>query len=208
MSMVRLLLIAEPPSCLTEYGRVPISFQVVERIDVRLLAERAGATSLRALPVTPPYCKDYDAIPGHHPSEWARRWDLSKWWFASGYVDERRVGGVAVVIDTVEMEGAAARSNVAVLWDIRVHPDVRQQGLGRQLLSFAEDHARSRGTEWMKAETQDINVGACRFYARAGYTLMHVNRSAYAQFPDEAQLIWQKRLKRIALDSRVRDSGH
>lgn len=190
--MERFHLTAESPSCLNEYGQVPISFQVAERVAVGLEAT-IEASNLRTLPVTPPYVKDYDAIPGQRPSDWAAKWDLSKWWFAAAHLGERRVGGVAVVIDTNEIEGAAARPQVAVLWDIRVHPNVRRQGVGRQLLAFAEEHARSRGIEWMKAETQDINVAACRFYARSGYVLTSVDRSAYARFPDETQLIWRKR---------------
>lgn len=93
------------------------------------------------------------------------------------------------------MEGADSLPDVAVLWDIRVQPDVRHQGIGRQLLAFAEDHARSRGIEQMNVETQDINVAACHFYARAGYTIARIDRHAYMQFPDEAQLIWRKPLR-------------
>jgi hypothetical protein len=46
----------------------------------------------------------------------------------------------------------------------------------------------------MRAETQDVNVPACRFYAGAGYVLGAVDRFAYAGLPEEVQLIWQKDL--------------
>ena len=46
----------------------------------------------------------------------------------------------------------------------------------------------------MEVETQNINVSACRFYARQGCVLSAVNRFAYPELPDEVQLIWRKDL--------------
>jgi len=46
----------------------------------------------------------------------------------------------------------------------------------------------------MKVETQNINVPACSFYRRMGCTLGSIDRFAYAELPDEAQLIWLKEL--------------
>ena len=43
----------------------------------------------------------------------------------------------------------------------------------------------------MKIETQNINVPACRFYARQGCRLSAIVSHAYAEFPDEIQLIWR-----------------
>jgi len=47
----------------------------------------------------------------------------------------------------------------------------------------------------MKAETQNINVPACRFYAKHGFTLGVVNRFAYQEFPDEVELVWYRKLR-------------
>jgi hypothetical protein len=49
----------------------------------------------------------------------------------------------------------------------------------------------------MRIETQNINVPACRFYARRGYLLGAVHRYAYPQLPDETQLLWYKELTSI-----------
>jgi hypothetical protein len=46
----------------------------------------------------------------------------------------------------------------------------------------------------MTIETQNINVVACRFYARQGCALRTVNHMAYAEFPNEVQLLWYKDL--------------
>jgi GNAT superfamily N-acetyltransferase len=192
---VKLRLVNEPASCLGEYGLVAIAFDVTERLDVVPVERGLGGASSQPRSVEPPYRKDYDRVPGHRPAEWADRWDLSKWWFAAAFLDRRRVGGAALVIDTSEIEGAAAEAGVALLWDIRVHPDCRHRGVGRRLLAFAEDHARATGMRRMKVETQNINVAACRFYAAAGYGLAGIDRFAYPDLPDEVQFIWQKDLE-------------
>lgn len=44
----------------------------------------------------------------------------------------------------------------------------------------------------LMAETQDVNVPACRFYARQGFMLGAVNHGAYPDLPNEVQLLWQK----------------
>ena len=42
----------------------------------------------------------------------------------------------------------------------------------------------------MKVETQNINVPACRFYARMGCELGTIDRFAYPDLPGETQLLW------------------
>jgi len=89
------------------------------------------------------------------------------------------------------LEGEA---DAAVLWDLRVHPDVRRSGVGTMLFSAVEDWARQRECRALRIETQSINVPACRFYARMGCSLGAVNQLAYSGLPDEVQLIWKKEL--------------
>ncbi len=43
-------------------------------------------------------------------------------------------------------------------------------------------------------ETQNINVPACLFYAKHGFYLGAINRYAYAELPDEVELIWCRKL--------------
>jgi GNAT superfamily N-acetyltransferase len=82
------------------------------------------------------------------------------------------------------------------LWDIRVAPDIRRNGVGSALLRAAESWAAAKGATSMKVETQNINVPACRFYSRNGYVLRAANPCAYPEFPDEVQLLWYKELLR------------
>ena len=61
---------------------------------------------------------------------------------------------------------------------------------GRALFEAATRGARQRGCRLLLIETQNVNVPACRFYAAQGCTLGAIDRFAYADLPDETQLIW------------------
>jgi GNAT superfamily N-acetyltransferase len=197
---LRLRLIEENACCLNEYSLVPISFNVTERLNLERVERGIEAASLPTRAVTPSYVKDYDLIRGHRPTEWGLRWDLSKWRFVAAYLDGHRAAGAAVVIDTTEIEGESARADVAVLWDLRVRAECRRQGIGRQLIGYVEDLIRAHGMMCLKAETQDVNVAACRFYARSGFLLKDINRSAYPDLPDEVQIVWTKGIRTCAAD--------
>ena len=54
--------------------------------------------------------------------------------------------------------------------------------------------SKHRKCRTMKVETQNINVPACRLYAKHGFALGVINRHAYAELPDEVELTWYKRL--------------
>ena len=82
------------------------------------------------------------------------------------------------------------RRDLAVLWDIRVTPDARRQGVGSALFERVEAWALRHGCRQLKVETQNTNVRACRFYERQGCQLRWIDRAAYPQRPEEVQLLW------------------
>ena len=184
----------QPPEFVRQYGAVPIAFEVRERLAVELIADGIGGVRLNRCAVEAPYTKDYDAIPGQRPDEWPAQWDLVHWCLCAAFRDDAHVGGVAVVLDTRQMSGSRSDVGEAVIWDIRVRPDQRNLGVGRKLLAFAEDRARSAGKLRLSVETQNNNVAACQFYAGAGFALRSFDRLAYPTLPDEVQLIWSKPL--------------
>ena len=77
--------------------------------------------------------------------------------------------------------------------------DERRRGVGAALLDAAERRAVNRGASQLRVETQQINVPACRFYLRHGFSLESVRPDAYPDLPEEVQLLWRKSL---ALGSR------
>jgi GNAT superfamily N-acetyltransferase len=187
-------IVEEGVESLTAYGEVPISFTVTSRLRVDPIDAGLGGFRLTQEPIDPPWLKDYDAIRGEGPIRWSRRWDLTNWGIISARIDDRRVGGVVVAWNTPGVTMLEDRTDLAVVWDLRVAPDVRGQGVGRALFCAAEQWARDRARRTLKVETQNINVAACRFYARMGCTLGAINVHAYDELPDEVQMLWYKQL--------------
>ena len=178
---------------LDEYARVPISFEAWTVLELSSRNGGLGGFELLERPLSPKLVKDYDAIPGSHPTAWPGRFDVSNWGLFSAKLDGERVGGAAVAFRTPGM-AMLDREDLAVLWDLRIAPRVRQRGVGAKLFGAATDWATTRGCRWLKVETQNINVPACRFYARQGCVLGSIHRFAYPDLPDEVQLLWYKEL--------------
>ena len=171
----------EPVESLASYGDIPIAFTVTRAVDASMV-ERAVPTKI----------KDYDAL--EHPTSWGERFDISNWGVFAAYSDSVRVAGAVVAFRTPEVDMLEGRDDLAVLWDIRVHPEMRRHGIGSALLKSVEEWIRARGGTCLKVETQNVNVDACLFYARRGFTLGAVNRDAYPTLPEEIQLLWYKEL--------------
>jgi GNAT superfamily N-acetyltransferase len=184
----------EPITGLGPHGEVPIAFLVEHVLDAALVEEGLGGVVMSERAVEVPWVKDYDAIEGEGPTRWAARFDVTNWGLISAHEAGRRVGGAVVAFDTAGVSMLEGRGDLAVLWDIRVHPAYRSSGIGPLLFRAVEAWARDRNCRTLKAETQNTNVPACRFYRRMGCELAAIDRFAYANLPDEAQLTWVKEL--------------
>lgn len=186
----------EPISAAAELARVPIAFDVESVFDVSPLDGGLGGLILSERRVEVPYVKDYDATEGENPAQWAARFDVSNWGLISARSGGVRVGGAVIAFNTEGVHMLEGRTDLAVLWDIRVAREARGRGVGFGLFHAVEAWASARGCRQLKIETQNINVPACRFYARQGCVLGAVNRFAYRELPEEVQLLWYKTLSR------------
>jgi len=179
---------------LAEYAGVPMTVMVDRVLDVALVDGGLGGMALTERGLDVPYVKDYDAVEGEGPSRWAKRFDMSNW----GLITARRqgvmVGGAVIAFDTDGVNMLEGRSDLAVVWDIRVREANRGKGIGSAVFGCVEGWARARGCLHLKVETQNINVPACRFYARMGCTLGAIDLFAYPDLPEETQLLWYKEL--------------
>jgi GNAT superfamily N-acetyltransferase len=182
-----------PSPLLVEYAAVPIAFEVTSVLSAQRGADQSFALTEHRL--DPSYVKDYDAI-GDRPLDWAARFDTSQWVLFAARADGRIVGGATVAWGTPGLDLLEDRSDLAVLWDIRVAPGSRGRGVGRALFESAEAWARGRGCRDLKVETQNVNLPACRFYAAMGCRLRVVREHAYPRCPGEAQFLWYKALAR------------
>lgn len=184
-------IIEEAPDVLPEYEKVSIAFSVESYFRVDLRGNGLGGIKLIEEPVAT-YVKDYDEHENYRPSQWTKRFCLSNWGILSAFDGPERVGGAAVVCNSPEIEMLENLADMACLWDLRVRPEYRNRGVGRGLFERVVDWSKARRCRLLKIETQNINVPACRFYARQGCELGAINRFAYPEHPNETQLIWYR----------------
>ena len=191
-----MVVVREEPitSALDEHASISIAFEVETVYDVDEAANGSGLV-LTERRVDVPWVKDYDADKGEGPTRWANRFDLTNWGLLSAWDGDDRVGGAVVAYDTDDVHMLQGRHDLAVLWDIRVDPGARGSGVGSALFVGVENWARERACRWLKVETQNINVPACKFYTGRGCTLGAIDRFAYPELPDEVMLLWYKELR-------------
>ena len=186
---------------LEQYGEIPMRHRVESIFRVDEIDGGFGGLTLTETPFDQPYVKDHDEDPEENVSSWTNRFDVSNWLFLMafdgdkpfGQAQGRAVGGATLAFRTPKVNMLQGREDLAVLWDIRVHPDYKRQGIGSDLLHRAVEWARKQGCKQLKIETQNNNVPACRFYASRGCRLGSIDRYGYAhdaRFAHEAMLIW------------------
>lgn len=178
------------PNDLAEYATIPMTIDVRTILDLQPINNGLGGLAFQETPVTS-YLKDYDADGG--PLCWPINFDLQNWGLFLGYENELPLGGAAVAFNSANIDILEGRSDLAVLWDLRVHPKVRGMGVGTQMFHHVVNWARNKGCKQLKIESQNVNPRACRFYAKQGCHLAHINRYAYRNIPEvahEIMLLW------------------
>lgn len=195
VQMMKVEIREETVDALVAYSQIPIAFQVITRFRVEILENGLGGFGLTEEPVDVPYIKDYDEEHEEKPTRWAKRWDISNWGILSAFEGAIRIGGAVVAFDTPGVHFLEGRKDIAALWDIRLRPESRGCGVGAMLFKRAVGWSQRKGCHLFKVETQNINVPACRFYAKQGCELGAINRYAYPDLPDEVQLIWYRHIR-------------
>jgi GNAT superfamily N-acetyltransferase len=82
----------------------------------------------------------------------------------------------------------------AVLIAVAVAPDRAWGGAGSAVFRAGAEWAGPHGCRELFAETQNVNVPACRFYEAQGCTISEVTEDAYRHYPDEVEIIWKLNL--------------
>jgi GNAT superfamily N-acetyltransferase len=191
---MKISIVEETPEVLPEYEKVSISFRVETYFRVELFTKGLQGIKLIEETAETPFLKDYDTIVVEKPTQWVKRFNIENWGILSAFVDGQRVGGAAIAWKTPEIFMLEGREDLACLWDLRVAPDYRNKGVGRELFARALAWARARNCRLFKVETQNINVPACRFYASQGCELGAINRFIYPEEMNETQLIWYRKI--------------
>jgi GNAT superfamily N-acetyltransferase len=180
---------------LTEYTSIPISFEVRSKFYIELLENGLGGMVFSEKKIAIPYLRDYDTDMREHPFWWLRRFKLTNWNLIIARNDEIPIGGAAVVFNSRGVTMLDGRKELALLWDLRVRPEYRHSGIGAKLFAEVVKWSKERNCTQLKIETQDINVPACRFYAKQGCRLGEIHRYKYARDPNpsrasEVMLVW------------------
>jgi streptothricin acetyltransferase len=177
------------------YDGIPTWFEVKSMFRVEAVEAGLGGFKLVKEEVVEPFIRDSNSQHEDHPTHWASHFDIGRWriFLATDDVGQH-VGGAAVALDApVYPMDRFQRQDLAVLWDLRVHPEYRKQGIGSQLFKYAVDWARSKGYGQLGMETNSSNVAACRFYARQGCEFGAIHRFGYIGVPEVAHyamLLW------------------
>ena len=181
---------------LKQYSEISIEFTVESVLRVEEIDGGLGGLLLKDEGLEEQYVKDYDMLAQEErPTRWPERFDVSNWAFFMAFDGERPVGGAVVAYRSPKMNMLEGRSDLAVLWDLRVHPGRRREGIGTKLFQHAAEWARQRNCTQFKIETQNNNVGACKFYARQGRHLGGIVRHAYPEpVAHETMLLWHLNL--------------
>lgn len=180
------------PEATAQIDLIPISFRVESVLDVEEINGGLGGLLLRERKLDQPYVKDYDSDEDERPTRWAGRFDVSNWGFFFALSGDDPVGAATTAFRSPGVHMLEGAADLVVLWDIRMHPDWRRQGIGSKLFERVVDWGRRQGCRQLKIETQNINVPACRFYASRGCRLEAIIRRAYRepQVAHEAMLLW------------------
>ena len=120
------------------------------------------------------------------------------WGTFMAYQDSEHVGGVTVATPADGIIVTEDRGDTCALWDIRVARSRRRTGIGMQLLRHAVQWSADRGFRFLAIETMNVNVAACRLYAKAGAELSEIRRFGYEGCPEvarEAMIIWGVRVE-------------
>lgn len=169
---------------LDRYASIPAVVPVQSVLVPQAIEGGLGGIRLTERRLTAPYEKDYDAV--NPPSTWRDAHPKASWLLVLAEDGETLVGAAAAL---------SAGGTTAELWDIRVAPASRRGGVGRALLEHVASWAASRGAMALVAETQNVNVPACRFYRAAGAGLGALDLHLYAPpVAEEVALFWRLEL--------------
>lgn len=158
------------------------------------ITKGGGGLKLLEEKIKKPFERDYDKDGKDNPSAWAKQYNLDRWGIFLFMDGEDAIGGAAVSLNgPVFPVRNLQRGDLAVLWDIRVHPEHRWKGVGKELFNFAAGWAKENGYNQVGIETDGSNVPACKFYAKMGCELGAILKYGYSGAPEVApypMLLW------------------
>ena len=183
------------PDLYGRYAGIVPSYEVASVLKVVPRDGGLGGLEFLEEEVALSYPKGADS-PEDSPASWPPQQEPGEFAAFLAMDGDLALGGAAVVINPTGAFLFERRDALAGLWDIRVRPDCRRTGVGSRLLHYAAAWAKKKGCTQLRVECQNVNVAACRFYAKH-CILGGVERHGYAACPDvahEVMLLWYRDL--------------
>ena len=183
------------PDLYTRYAEIDPSYKVTSVLKVVPIDNGLSGFQFLEEEITPPYSKGADS-PDDSPTSWPPQQEPGEFAAFVAMNGNLFLGGVAIITNPTGAFLFERREELAGLWDIRVRPDRRGTGIGSQLLLHASNWAKKKGCTQLRVECQNVNVAACRFYAKH-CILGGMERYGYAACPDvahETMFLWYRDL--------------
>jgi len=156
---------------------------------------RPTAESPRKLEISPMVIDDIPAVLAIETLSFQSTWPANAFlnelrdnklaYYFVGRLDGRIVayGGIWVILED---------SHVTT---IAVHPDVRGQRLGEELLVHLLDEAIERSASWITLEVRESNDVAQKLYRKYGFTVVSTRRGYYSDNNESALVMWAGNLR-------------
>jgi streptothricin acetyltransferase len=124
-----------------------------------------------------------------------RRFSQDEYEYTSYPDDPEKTAFLAYVDEQVAGEIILRKNwnRFALVEWIGVDRSFRRMGIGRALIASGLQWARDKKLPGIMLETQDTNIGACRFYESCGFVLKGFDTGLYGasdRYSDEIALFW------------------
>lgn len=139
-----------------------------------------------------PQDKDIDALNRLLKSQWDYHYDLDSVYYMSGpdgkdvdfardYMDKKNVYSLIAIDEGTPVgfivfeQGKSEHDDTAIkefieIYELMVDSSYRGKGLGRMLMSAAEEKSKELGYDWVKLYCSSYNDSALGFYEGLGYS--------------------------------------
>jgi len=79
---------------------------------------------------------------------------------------------------------------------IAIHPDLRKQGLGEQLLQKMIDTGYEKNAKWFTLEVRASNIAAQNLYYKYDFKSLGLRRKYYQDNEEDAMIMWTENIWR------------
>jgi GNAT superfamily N-acetyltransferase len=178
---------------LPQYSEIPIAFRVETRLKISPI--KKGQEGFKFIKeYVAPFTKWKKEKSTSRPTTWPNKFNVENWGIFLAYDNDIPVGGIAIGLDAPGgLTSPFESKNMAVVWDIRVHPHYRKTGIATLLFNNGKKWAKEKGYHHLKLETSSANYPIFNFCIKQGCELVGFHLYGYKMTPnesDESMLIW------------------